>query len=164
LDQRPGPEDRAELVLDAGPAGQQLLAELDHRPPRAHVGPRDVDGRDHVEHQHARELGRVRAVVLALGPVDPAELARVGDDDPRGVLREAVVQVAVPARRLVADRERRGERGDGRLEGRPRAVDVEALDPLPVLIENLQGRAIGVNIQSDVVHASLLSVEAFRVT
>jgi hypothetical protein len=112
-----------------------------------------VHGRHRVEVQDLGQLGAVDLVVLPLGAVDQPQLAGVRHPDHRGHLGQLVVQRAVAARRLVADRERRRDLLQLRQQVRARAPDVEPLEKLPVAVKNIAVERLGVGIQSDVVHS-----------
>jgi hypothetical protein len=109
--------------------------------------------RDRVEVQELGDLGRVDAVVLALAAVDQPQLAGVGDGHAVGQRRQAAVQVAVAAARLVRDGERPRHLGRDPLEQRrPVPAHLEPADRLPVAVQHAHRRAAGVHVQADVVH------------
>src|SRR5258706_3969907 len=74
--------------------------------------------------------------------------------------RQPLVEITIAARRFVADRPRPLDRAQPIQHGGPTALESFFLDDFPVGVQDAQRRTAPVNIQSNVLHASLLSVEA----
>ena len=146
----------ADLVLATHHLAHHPLAQHDQRAPRAHVDRGDVHRRDHVQQEQLGQLLRIDLVVLALALVDQPQLPRMRDGHVMRDGPQLLVQVSVAAGGLVADRK-------GLIE-LPQPVDHRGARPFELNlvdrpaggVENAQRRLLGMNVQSDVEHASLL--------
>ena len=123
-----------------------------------------MDGRNLIQEKQRGQLPGVDAVGLAFALENGADFGRMSHDNPCGEPPELVVQVTVPDRRLIADREALGDLAKFLDDQSRRAHDFLLLDRLSVLVENADTRHTLMNVQTDGPHASLLSENGFGLT
>jgi len=104
----------------------------------------------------AQSYLRIDAIVLALRAVDQPQLPRMSHRHVMGQRPELLVQMPIAAGGLVADRERLIERSQPIDHRRARAFELNLIDGAAGTVENAHRRLFGMNVQSDVEHASLL--------
>jgi hypothetical protein len=114
-----------------------------------------VHRRDQVQQEQLGQLLGVHAIVLTLRAVDQPQLARMRHRHVSRQRPQFLVELAVAAGGLVADREGLVQLPQMIRDGRSRSFELNLIDRAAAGVENAQRRLTRVNIESDVEHASL---------